>query len=246
MSKIALIPARYASTRFPAKLMQPLGNDTVIHTTYLAVVNTQLFDEVYVVTDSEIIFEEITQKGGKALMSSPQHECGTDRIAEAAAILPHAEIIVNIQGDEPFTAKEPLQLLLNAFEGIEGENVQAASLMQILKDKNAVENPNNVKVIIDNNDYALYFSRAVIPFVRDENDADQVHFYKHIGIYAFRREMLVAFAQLPIGKLEQAEKLEGLRFLENGYKLKMILTDYTTIGIDTPEDLEIAIKRLAQ
>lgn len=244
MSKIALIPARFASTRFPGKLMQLLGNDTVIHTTYLAVVNTQLFDEVYVVTDSDIIFQEITQKGGKALMSKLPHECGTDRIAEAVKMLPHAEIVVNVQGDEPFTDKEPLAQLLQAFDGDAGKEVQAASLMQKLLDPKEIENPNNVKVLVDNNANVLYFSRAVIPYVRNEEDRKDITYYKHIGIYAFRKKMLESFAQLKPGMLEFAEKLEGLRFVENGFKLKMIVTDYTTIGIDTPEDLANANKRL--
>jgi 3-deoxy-D-manno-octulosonate cytidylyltransferase len=238
LKKIALIPARYASTRFPGKLMEPLGQKTVILRTYEATVNTGLFDDVAVVTDSEIIYQEINRNKGKALMSKTGHECGTDRIAEALLYFPHADVIVNVQGDEPFTQKEALRDLLQVFEA--EKDIQVASLMHVLQDQAALENPNNVKVVVDKNNHALLFSRSVIPYSRDKES--NTVYYKHIGIYAFRREMLLRFPSMPPTPLEQTEKLEGLRYLENGIKMKMVLAKEGVIGIDTPEDLVQARK----
>ncbi len=204
MKKIALIPARYAATRFPGKLMQKLGDKTVILRTYESALNTGVFDDVAVVCDSEIIYREITGNGGKAIMSIKEHECGTDRIAEAVLSITDAEIIVNVQGDEPFTQKEPLEKLLQVFEGAEGKTVQVASLMQELKDPVLIADPNYVKVAVDKQSNALFFSRSVIPYPRDK--AVQSVYYEHIGIYAFRRQTLLDFTQMPVSPLEAAEK----------------------------------------
>lgn len=241
MKITAFIPARYAATRFPAKLMQMLGNKTVILHTYDNTVATGLFDEVVVVTDSEIIFNEIISHGGKAVMSKKQHESGSDRIAEAVADI-GVDIVVNVQGDEPFVKKEPLEKLLKVFEGEEGKKVQVASLMQVLKDEKAISDPNYVKVVVDNNMNSLLFSRSVIPYPRDKNIP--ITYYEHIGVYAFRKEALINFTNWPMTPLEAAEKIECLRYLENGVPLKMVITDYMGVEIDTPEDLIKAAKLL--
>jgi 3-deoxy-manno-octulosonate cytidylyltransferase (CMP-KDO synthetase) len=241
MKIIAMIPARYAATRFPAKLIQVLGNKTVIRHTYDNTVATGLFDEVVVVTDSDIIYNEIVSHGGKAIMSIKQHESGSDRIAEAAADL-EVDIIVNVQGDEPLVKKEPLQKLLKVFEGEEGKNVQVASLMQELKEQKFIDDPNYVKVAVDLNMNSLMFSRSVIPYQRDKTVTPV--YYEHIGVYAFRKEALMNFTNWPITPLEAAEKIECLRYLEHGIPLKMVATEYMGVEIDTPEDLERAGKLL--
>jgi 3-deoxy-manno-octulosonate cytidylyltransferase (CMP-KDO synthetase) len=241
MKKIALIPARYGATRFPGKLMAKLGDKTVILRTYESTVNTGVFDEVMVVCDSDIIYQEIIQNGGKAVMSKKEHECGTDRIAEAVADM-DVDIVVNVQGDEPFTRKAPLEKLLQVFEGEAGRQVQVASLMQELKDWKLIEDPNYVKVAVDKQFNALFFSRSVIPYPRNR-EARSIY-YEHIGIYAFRKETLLRFTQLPITPLEDAEKIECLRYLENGIPMKMVVTDYMGVEIDTPEDLQKAAKLL--
>jgi 3-deoxy-manno-octulosonate cytidylyltransferase (CMP-KDO synthetase) len=241
MKITAFIPARYAATRFPAKLIQLLGNKTVILHTYDNTVATGLFDEVIVVTDSEIIFNEITSHGGKAVMSKKQHESGSDRIAEAVADM-NVDIVVNVQGDEPFVKREPLEKLLKVFEGEEGKKVQVASLMQVLKDEQAIGDPNYVKVVVDKNMNSLLFSRSVIPYPRDKNIP--VTYYEHIGVYAFRKEALLSFTNWPMTPLEAVEKIECFRYLENGIPLKMVVTDYMGVEIDTPEDLKRAAKLL--
>jgi len=236
-----MIPARYAATRFPAKLMQLLGNKTVIRHTYDNTVATGLFDEVVVVTDSDIIYNEIVQHGGKATMSVEQHESGSDRIAEAIATM-DAGIVVNVQGDEPFVQKEPLQKLLQVFEGEAGKSTQVASLMQVLKEEQFIKDPNYVKVVVDKNLNALLFSRSVIPYQRDLQITPV--YYEHIGVYAFRKQALMNFTSWPITPLEAAEKIECLRYLENGIAIKMVITEYMGVEIDTPEDLERAAKLL--
>ena len=237
MKTIAFIPARYAATRFPAKLMQPLGDKTIIRHTYENTLATLLFDEVIVVTDSDIIFNEIVQNGGYAMMSKKTHECGSDRIAEAVQAI-DVDIIVNVQGDEPFVKKELLEDLLNAFKNDHGEKIKVASLMFPTGDEQIINNPNHVKVVVDKNSNALFFSRSVIPFQRDKNI--QPVYYKHIGIYAYRKKALMDFTQWEITPLEAAEKLEQLRYLENGINIKMVLTDGSPLSIDTPEDYERA------
>lgn len=238
IKKIAFIPARYAATRFPAKLMQQLGNKTVIRHTYDNTVNTGLFDEVLVVTDSEIIYNEIVTNGGKAKMSIKEHESGSDRIAEAIADMV-VDIVVNVQGDEPFVQKEPLQKLLQVFED---DNVQVASLMQILTEKQYIVDPNYVKVAVDKNMNSLLFSRSPIPYHRDKT-ASPIY-YEHIGVYAFRKQALLNFSNWQMTPLEAAEKIECLRYIENGVPLKMVITEYMGVEIDTPEDLEKAIQLL--
>lgn len=237
MKIIAVIPARYASTRFPAKLMQDLGGKTVILRTYEAAINTALFDDVFVVTDSDLIFKEIEKNGGKAIMSLKEHESGSDRIAEAVENL-DVDIVVNVQGDEPFINKEPLQKVIEVFKNDLEKKVDLASLMREISDWEAIENPNNVKVIVDQNGLALYFSRSVIPYPREKNVG--VRYFQHIGIYAFRKAALMDFYRLPMQSLEASEKLEQLRYLEYGKKIKMVETTHVGIGIDTPEDLEKA------
>ena len=233
-----MIPARYAATRFPAKLMQQLGNKTVIRHTYDSTVATGLFNEVIVVTDSDIIFEEITANGGKAIKSKRPHESGSDRIAEVAADL-DVDIILNVQGDEPFVKKQPLEKLLRVFDD---PSVQVASLMQVMKEERFITDENYVKVAVDLSNNALFFSRSAIPFAR--NKQISIDYYEHIGVYAFRKKALLDFTSWPVTPLESAEKIECLRYLEHGIPLKMVLTDYMGIEIDTPEDLERAAKLL--
>lgn len=235
---IAVIPARYNSTRFPGKMMEILGNRTIITTTYQNVLETGLFDEVFVATDSELIFDEISKNGGKAVMTG-EHETGSDRIAEAVQNI-DCDIVVNVQGDEPFLKKEPLKQLIDVFYKDDKKEISLASLKIQLKESEEIRNPNNVKVITDNNGFALYFSRSVIPFQRELSY--NVKYYKHIGVYAFRKEALLKFSSLEMTPLEISEKLEQLRYLENGMKIKMVETDFVGIGIDTPEDLEKAKK----
>lgn len=232
---IAVIPARYHASRFPAKLMQILGDKTVISTTYQNVVETNLFDDVFVATDSEIIFEEIVKNGGKAIMTG-QHETGSDRIAEAIKNI-DCDIVVNVQGDEPFLKKEPLKQLIQVFDDDESNVISLASLKIKLHHLEDIENPNNVKVITDNEGFALYFSRSVIPYPRER---EGVEYYKHIGVYAFRKKALLDFSKLEMKLLEIAEKIECLRYLEHGMKIKMIETNFVGVGIDVPEDLEKA------
>ncbi|MES2544180.1 MAG: 3-deoxy-manno-octulosonate cytidylyltransferase [Bacteroidota bacterium] len=237
MKIIAVIPARYASTRFPAKLMQDLGGKTVITRTYEAAISTKLFDDVFVVTDSELIFDEIVSNGGKAIMSIKEHESGSDRIAEAVENL-DVDIVVNVQGDEPFINAEPLEKVIEVFKNDLDKKVDLASLMVEIKDLEEINNANNVKVVVDQNNFALYFSRSVIPYPREVNVG--VRYMKHIGIYAFRKQALLDFYSLPMKSLEASEKLEQLRYLEFGKRIKMVETTHVGIGIDTLEDLEKA------
>jgi 3-deoxy-manno-octulosonate cytidylyltransferase (CMP-KDO synthetase) len=239
MKIIAVIPARYASTRFPAKLMQDLGGKTVILRTYEAAVATKLFDDVFVVTDSQLIYDEIQKNGGKAIMSIKEHESGSDRIAEAVENM-EVDVVVNVQGDEPFINKKPLEELIAIFKNDTNKQVDLASLMFQITDKEEINNPNNVKVITDQQGFALYFSRSVIPFPREEHAG--VRYMKHIGIYAFRKAALLDFYRLPMLSLEASEKLEQLRYLEYGKRIKMVETTHGSIGIDTLEDLEKARK----
>ncbi|MBE7661265.1 3-deoxy-manno-octulosonate cytidylyltransferase [Tenacibaculum finnmarkense] len=241
MKIIAMIPARYSASRFPGKLMKNLGGKPVIVRTYQAAITANLFDEVYVVTDSEIIFKTIEQAGGKAIMSIKEHECGSDRIAEAVESL-EADIVVNVQGDEPFIDTVSLSKLIKSFEDDKNNTIDLASLKVAMTSLEDIENPNNVKVITDVNNFAIYFSRSVIPFHRDKEL--NVTYYKHKGVYAFRKQALLDFYNTPMTPIEAAEKIECIRYLEVGKKIKMIETSVESIGIDTPEDLEKAIKQL--
>lgn len=231
-----MIPARYEASRFPGKLMKDLAGKSVILRTYEATKNSKLFEDVYVVTDSAIIFNEIISNGGKAIKSLKEHESGSDRIAEAVENL-DVDIVVNVQGDEPFIQKEPLFHLLEVFKTDSKKEIDIASLMIKTDVETEINNPNNVKVVTDEQHFALYFSRSPIPFPREKSKAV---YFKHIGIYAFRKEALLKFTKLPINSLEAAEKLENLRFLANGLRVKMVETDQIVIGIDTPDDLEKA------
>ncbi|GHA50044.1 3-deoxy-manno-octulosonate cytidylyltransferase [Salinimicrobium marinum] len=236
---IAMIPARYAASRFPGKLMQDLHGKTVIRRTYEAAVNTQLFEQVYVVTDSNIIFSEIRSFGGNVLMSKKEHECGSDRIAEAVEDM-EVDIVVNVQGDEPMIDAESLRKVLEVFRGKDAEKIDLASLKTPLHQQKDIDNPNNVKVITNKDGFALYFSRSPIPYARERNSG--VTYYKHIGIYAFRKAALMDFYKLPMLELEATEKIECIRYLEYGHNIKMVETTVLGVGIDTPEDLEEARK----
>ena len=235
MNIVAVIPARYAATRFPGKLMQLLGNKSIIRHVYENTVATNLFNDVFVVTDSDIIYNEMIYNGGKAIMSKKEHESGSDRIAEVVAEM-NVDIIINVQGDEPFIKKEPLEKLVRLFDD---PTVQVASLMRKISNEEA-KNPNNVKVVTDKSGYALYFSRCTIPFQRDFGLP--VNYFLHVGVYAYRKNTLMDFTQWPQSGLEKTEKLEQLRYLENGVRIKMAETDYNNIAIDTQEDLEKAKK----
>lgn len=234
-----MIPARYSASRFPGKLMKDLGGKPVITRTYEATVETKLFDDVIVVTDSDIIFDEITKIGGHVLMSTKQHECGSDRIAEAVENL-DIDVVVNVQGDEPFTDTESLKKLIKVFKEDTDMQVDLASLMVHITDWDEIKNPNTVKVIVDQQNFALYFSRSPIPYPRDE--AVPVKYFKHKGVYAFRKEALMDFYRLPMLTLEASEKIECIRYLEYGKRIKMVETDIQGVEIDTPEDLERAKK----
>ncbi len=231
---MALIPARYAATRFPAKLMQMLGDKTVIRHTYDATVATKLFDDVIVVTDSDIIYDEITKNGGKAVMSKRSHESGSDRIAEAIADM-DVDVVINVQGDEPFIQKEPLEKLVRLFDD---PSVKVGSLMRKVEDSSELIASSSVKVVVNKNNDALYFSRSVIPF--SVNNGIDVPYFLHIGVYGYRKETLLQFTKWTAARLEQVEKLEQLRYLENGISIRMAMVDFKSVAIDTPEDLERA------
>ena len=232
-----MIPARFAASRFPAKLMQDLSGKPVILRTYEAAVRTRLFEDVYVVTDSSIIYDTITNVGGKAIMSVKEHDCGSDRIAEAVSQM-EVDIIVNVQGDEPFTDRKSLMGVLEVFKADKKKEIDLASLMVRITDWKEITNPNTVKVIVDNRNFALYFSRSPIPYPRDK-DIESIY-YKHKGVYAFRKSALMDFQRLPMLPLEATEKIEAIRYLEYGKKIKMVETSISGIEIDTPEDLKRA------
>lgn len=234
-----MIPARYSASRFPGKLMQNLAGKSVILRTYEATVATKLFSEVYVVTDSDIIFNEIVNNGGKAIMSIKEHESGSDRIAEAVANV-DCDIVINVQGDEPFTERESLAKVIDVFKDDKDKEIDLASLMVEINDWDEINNPNTVKVIVDQQNFALYFSRSPIPYPRDKEAGAK--YFKHKGIYAFRKEALLDFTVLPMQFLEASEKIECIRYLEYGKRIKMVETTIQGVEIDTPEDLERAKK----
>ncbi|KAB1071254.1 3-deoxy-manno-octulosonate cytidylyltransferase [Tamlana haliotis] len=239
MNIISMIPARYAASRFPGKLMQDLGGKTVILRTYEATVATKLFDDVFVVTDSDVIFQEIVNNGGKAIMSKKEHDCGSDRIAEAVEFM-DIDIVINVQGDEPFTDKESLAKLIDVFKEDKDKSIDLASLMVHITNEDEIQNTNTVKVIVDKFNFALYFSRSPIPYLRDKDAGAK--FFKHKGVYAFRKEAILDFYRLPMLPLEASEKIECIRYLEYGKRIKMVETDVEGVEIDTPEDLERAKK----
>ncbi len=233
-----MIPARYEASRFPGKLMQDLAGKSVILRTYEATINTGLFEKVFVVTDSKIIYDEIKKNGGDVLISKVEHESGSDRIAEAVHDI-ECDIIINVQGDEPFTERESLKRLIEVFSFDKAKQIDLASLMVKIDDEKEINNSNCVKVITDKDNFALYFSRSVIPFNRSFNK--KLNYYKHKGVYAFRKATLLEFTNLPILNLEVSEKIECLRFLEHGKKIKMVESNIQGVEIDTPSDLEKAI-----
>lgn len=239
MKIIAMIPARYAASRFPGKLMQDLNGKPVIVRTYEATVATQLFDSVYVVTDSSIIYDEITAIGGHAIMSKKEHNCGSDRIAEAVEFM-DVDIVINVQGDEPFIETDSLKKLITVFKNDSEKEVDLASLMVEINKEEEIENPNTVKVITDKEGFALYFSRSPIPYPRDKQANPR--YFKHKGVYAFRKQALLDFYKLPMLTLEASEKIECIRYLEYGKRIKMIESQVQGVEIDTPEDLERAKK----
>ena len=238
MKVIAMIPARYEASRFPGKLMQDLAGKSVILRTYEATINTGLFEKVFVVTDSKIIYGEIKKNGGDVLMSKVEHESGSDRIAEAVHDI-ECDIVINVQGDEPFTERESLKRLIEVFSFDKAKQIDLASLMVKIDDEKEINNSNCVKVITDKDNFALYFSRSIIPFNRSFNK--KLNYYKHKGVYAFRKYTLLEFTNLPILNLEESEKIECLRFLEHGKKIKMVESNVQGVEIDTPSDLEKAI-----
>ena len=239
MKFMAIIPARYASTRFPGKPLAVLGGKTVIQRVYEQV--SSVLSEVYVATDDQRIYDCVEGFGGKAVMTREDHKSGTDRIEEAVEkIGTDADIIINVQGDEPFIQPSQVETLMHLFDAPE---TQIGTLGKLFESMEAVENPNSPKIVTDNRGFALYFSRSVIPYIRgiERNDwFGQYPFLKHLGIYAYRREVLAEVTRLPQSSLEKAESLEQLRWLQNGYRIRVGLTDVETIGIDTPEDLQRA------
>lgn len=236
MKIVALIPARYSAARFPGKLMQQLKGKTVIRHTYENTLATGLFDEVVVATDSDVIFDEITSNGGHARMTKDHYESGSDRIAEIAAKM-EVDIIINVQGDTPFINKSVLAQLIQAFDD---PQVQVASLMQPFDEPAQMENPNCVKVVVDKNSNSLLFSRSRIPYPR--NTEIDIPCYEHKGVYAFRKAALLQFTAWEMTPLELAEKIECLRYLENGIALRMVKVNNMGVEIDTPDDLERAKK----
>ncbi|RYY88859.1 MAG: 3-deoxy-manno-octulosonate cytidylyltransferase [Chitinophagaceae bacterium] len=238
MSIIAVLPARYNATRFPGKLLQLLGDKTVIRRTYEAAQASGLFDEVLVATDSPEIRAEVESFGGAVAMTRADHESGTDRIAEAVAGR-DVDIIVNVQGDTPFINTDSLRKVIALFED---PSVQVASLMDRITDAEDLANPNVVKVCTDLRGNSLFFSRSPLPYPR--NAEIEIPHYRHIGVYAFRKSALLQFTEWPVSPLENAEKIECLRFLEHGIPLRMALTDPIGVDINTPEDLEKARKQL--
>ncbi len=239
MRFVAIIPARYASTRFPGKPLAILGGKTVIERVYTQVAS--VVPDTYVATDDNRIFDAVTTFGGRCVMTSPDHKSGTDRIAEAAVkIGGDFDVVLNVQGDEPFVRREQIEALCRCFDN---EETQIATLGKPFEDMEAVENPNSPKIVVDNQGFALYFSRSVIPFVRGvERDVwlEKYPFLKHLGLYAYRKEVLGEVTRLPQSSLEKAESLEQLRWLQNGYRIRVAVTHFETVGIDTPEDLERA------
>ena len=239
MKFIGLIPARYASTRFPGKPLALLAGKPVIQHVYEQA--AKVLDAVYVATDDERIYNKVLEFGGKAVMTSTEHHSGTDRIEEALEkVRGDFDVVVNIQGDEPFIAQSQIETLCHCFED---ETTQIATLGKPFECIEAVENPNSPKIVVDNRGYAMYFSRSIIPFVRGVERQEWLKkypFLKHLGIYAYRTEVLKAITRLPQSSLELAESLEQLRWLENGYRIKVGITNVETVGIDTLEDLQRA------
>ena len=244
MNYIGIIPARYASARFPGKPLAILNGKTVIERVYQRVAG--VLDNTYVATDDDRIFDAVKKFGGKAVMTSPYHKSGTDRVAEAVRMIGgDYDVVLNIQGDEPFVRREQIASLCHCFDDAK---TQIATLGKPFEDIDAVKDPNSPKIVTDNHGYALYFSRSVIPFVRDTDCRAWLRHYpflKHIGLYAYRAEVLLEITSLPQSSLEKAESLEQLRWLQNGYSIRIATTHFDTISIDEPEDLKRAEQWIA-
>ena len=244
MKFIGIIPARYSSSRFPGKPLAKLGRKPVIEHVYRQV--SSVMEDVFVATDDQRIYDAVEAFGGKAIMTRSDHKSGTDRICEGLEKVGGSfDVVINIQGDEPFIQKSQLETVMQCFDD---PRTQIATLGKPFESMEAVENPNSPKIVLDNDGYALYFSRSVIPFVRGKEHEEWLsHFpyLKHIGLYAYRTEVLMEISKLPQSTLELAESLEQLRWLQNGYKIKVGLTNVETIGIDTPEDLQRAEEKMA-
>ncbi len=242
MDFVGIIPARYASTRFPGKPLAKLGGKIVIQRVYEQV--RSVLDDVYVATDDERIMNAVKSFGGNAVMTSPNHKSGTDRIEEAVNIIgKNFDVVINIQGDEPFIHKSQIETICKCFDD---PQTMIATLGRPFSEKDTIkdlENPNSPKLICDNNGFAMYFSRSIIPYIRGEEESNWINkfnYLKHIGLYAYRANVLREITKLPQSSLELAESLEQLRWLQNGYRIKVGITNIETIGIDTPEDLEKA------
>ncbi|WP_298936068.1 3-deoxy-manno-octulosonate cytidylyltransferase [uncultured Prevotella sp.] len=242
MDFVGIIPARYASTRFPGKPLAKLGGKIVIQCVYEQV--RSVLDDVYVATDDERIMNAVKSFGGNAVMTSPNHKSGTDRIEEAVNIIgKNFDVVINIQGDEPFIHKSQIETICKCFDD---PQTMIATLGRPFSEKDTIkdlENPNSPKLICDNNGFAMYFSRSIIPYIRGEEKSNWINkfnYLKHIGLYAYRANVLREITKLPQSSLELAESLEQLRWLQNGYRIKVGITNIETIGIDTPEDLEKA------
>ncbi|MBQ8702066.1 MAG: 3-deoxy-manno-octulosonate cytidylyltransferase [Prevotella sp.] len=248
MKCIAIIPARYASTRFPGKPLAILGGKPVIQYVYEQV--SSVLDEVYVATDDERIYNKVLEFGGRVVMTSPNHKSGTDRIEEAAdKIGTDADIIINVQGDEPFIHPSQIRSLIACFDEPTTQIATLGKPFGADADMSLIDNPNSPKIAVDNNGFALYFSRSVIPYIRGTEHAEWAGHYpflKHLGVYAYRTNVLREITKLPQSSLELAESLEQLRWLQNGYRIRVGTTDIETIGIDTPEDLKKAEKVLLE
>ena len=242
MRFVGIIPARYASQRFPGKPLAILGGKTVIQRVYEQV--GKVLDDVYVATDDDRIKDTVEGFGGKAIMTSPNHKSGTDRIEEAVEkIGGDFDVVINIQGDEPFIHESQIKELCACFDDADTQIATLGKPFTAEMGMEALENPNSPKIVVDNRGYAMYFSRSVIPYIRNtrrEEWIGQFPYLKHIGLYAYRRDVLRQVTQLPQSSLEIAESLEQLRWLQNGYKIKVGLTDVETVGIDTPDDLQRA------
>ena len=238
MKITAIIPARLNSTRLPEKLLKDISGKPLIIRTYESAIGSQLFNDVVVVTNNKLIENELIRYSVNYIFKDKEYETGTDRIADVSSEI-DSEIIINIQGDEPFINTKTLKLIIDKFSTDESNKINVISVMTSLFEKNEIENLNNVKVVVDNQENAIYFSRHPIPFIRDNSTVD---FYKHVGVYAFRKSFLMKFSKYKIGPLEKAEKIEALRMLENGIDIKMIKSTENFVGVDTIEDLEKARK----
>lgn len=233
-----VIPARYASTRFPGKPLVDIKGVSMIQRVYTQATQATLIDEVYIATDDERIYSHVESFGGKVIYTSTEHESGTDRIAEAYTKMPACDYIINVQGDEPFINPKQIDDLARLMISTSG---QLGTMVKEIEDEEVLFNPNTPKVVLKENNEAIYFSRQPIPFLRGKERKEWLEnhqYYKHIGMYAYSTEVLPKLTQLSISSLEKAESLEQLRWLENGYKIHVVTTEFETFGIDVPEDLE--------